>query len=264
VFNKLENSNITLQINDLHVQADHTKILKGVSMEFEKNKVYAILGPNGSGKSTIAKAIMGFPNYKVKQGDIKFEGESIINKTITERARLGIALAFQNPPVIKGVKLDRFVCRICRDCRKLNLIRNGSDLGLTDACAPEITEGFKRLRVEKLRDRDINEGFSGGEMRRSELVQVISLRPKMMILDEPDSGLDYDSLRLVGNTLKEIKDGGDTTIIVITHSRYILEFLEADKIFIISNGKNAYECGKECLIELEEIGYREFLNKYNK
>ncbi|MHA1409692.1 MAG: Fe-S cluster assembly ATPase SufC [Candidatus Odinarchaeia archaeon] len=259
----MDKINYILELENLHTKANGTTILKGVSLKFEKNKVYAILGPNGSGKSTIAKTIMGFPNYKITKGDILFEGKSILDKNITERARLGIALAFQNPPTIKGVKLDKFICKICRDCKRVNASRNGSELGSDNTCAPSITDGFRKLKIENLLDRDINDGFSGGEMRRSELVQVISLKPKVMILDEPDSGLDYDSLRLVGNLLKSIRDMKNTTIIVITHSRYILDYLDADKIFIIYKGVKAYECGTECLDELEELGYEKFLKKYN-
>lgn len=250
-----------LSIVDLHVNANGIKILKGVSADFEEKGVYAILGPNGSGKSTMVKAVMGFPNYKVKGGDILYKGQSILNKTITERAKLGLALAFQNPPVIKGVKLDKFICKICRNCRSLSENRVGDHLGSEDKCTPNLTDGFKRLLIEYLRDRDINDGFSGGEIRRSELFQVISLRPQVMILDEPDSGLDYDSLKLVGQELKKIRDSGDTTMIVVTHSRYILEYLDADKIFIIDNGRNAFEGGKDILPQLEELGYREFLKR---
>ncbi len=250
-----------LSLIDLHVNADNTPILKGISIEFEKNRVYAIVGPNGSGKSTIAKAIMGFPDYKVTRGDILYKGESIINKTITERARMGIALAFQNPPVIKGVKLDKFICRICRDCRRISDNRSGRHLGEIDKCTPDLTEGFKKLLIENLKNRDINDGFSGGEIRRSELFQVISLKPEVMILDEPDSGLDYDSLKLVGRTLKEIRNSGKTTMIIITHSRYILEYLEADKVFIIEKGKKVFDGDKTILPQLEELGYKEFLNR---
>ncbi|MEM2109775.1 MAG: Fe-S cluster assembly ATPase SufC [Candidatus Odinarchaeota archaeon] len=255
------NREYILSLLDLHVSAGTTPILKGVSLNFEKNRVHAIVGPNGSGKSTIAKAIMGFPDYKITQGDILYNGQSILNKTITERARMGIALAFQNPPVIKGVKLDKFICMICQNCRGLTENRSGKHLGVVDKCSPDLSDGFRKLLIENLKDRDINDGFSGGEIRRSELFQVISLKPEVMILDEPDSGLDYDSLKLVGRELKEIRDAGKTTMIIITHSRYILEYLEADRVFIIDKGKKVFDGDKSILPQLEELGYREFLNR---
>jgi len=249
-----------LEIKNLHVKADNMEIIRGVDLSFFRGKFYAILGPNGSGKSTIAKTIMGFPEYKVTQGDILFEGKSILLKSITERARIGIAYAFQSPPTIKGVTLGKFICLICSNCG-LNM-GDGGKLE-EGACRPDILKELEKLKISNLKDREINDKFSGGEMKRSELLQVLCMKPKVMILDEPDSGLDYDSLKLVASELKAIKERGDTTVIVVTHHRYILEYVQADRIDVIFKGKKVYTGGMEILPELEKLGYRKFLAQFN-
>jgi len=248
-----------LQVRDLHVVVGGAEVLKGVSLSFEAGKVYAILGPNASGKSTLARTIIGLPEYQVVRGDILLEGRSILGRNITERARMGIAYAFQHPPRIPGVNLEDFICRLCAclECAD----QKESQLGSTVDCLPEVVEGFNRLGIANLRHRDLNDGYSGGEQKRSELFQVMVMRPRVMILDEPDSGLDYDSLRLVGRELKLLRDRRSTAMIIISHHRYILEYLQADRIDILYGGRKVFTGTMEIIPELEELGYEKFLQR---
>ncbi len=246
-----------LETHDLRVEVSGIPILAGVDLEFDVGKVYAILGPNASGKSTLAKTIMGLPEYRVVGGDIVYEGRSILDKTITERAQMGIAYAFQSPPPISGVKLEDFICRICPDY----VCKTDAEefMGEGCSCKRELYDDFERLGISNLAKRDLNDGFSGGESKRSELFQVLSMRPKIMFLDEPDSGLDYDSLKTVGRELRAIRERGETTMIIISHHRYILEFLEVDRVFILQRGRVAYVGGMNDIPVLEELGYEQFL-----
>lgn len=246
-----------LEVKDLRVEVAGIPVIGGLDLGFESGKAYAILGPNASGKSTLAKTIIGLPEYVVKGGDILFEGKSILNKSITERAKMGIAYAFQTPPAIPGIRLEDFICRICPDYA----CKNEDDMFMTNGCVCKDTlyDDFKRLGIANLAKRDLNDGFSGGELKRSELFQVLSMRPKIMFLDEPDSGLDYDSLKIVGRELKAIRDEGRTTMVIISHHRYILEFLEIDKLFIIKSGRLVYTGDMSDIPTLEEKGYEKFL-----
>ncbi|MBN2229316.1 MAG: Fe-S cluster assembly ATPase SufC [Candidatus Thorarchaeota archaeon] len=251
------NSIPLLETRDLRVEVNGIPILSGVDLEFESGCVYAILGPNASGKSTTAKAIMGLPEYKITSGDILFNGESILDKSITERARLGIAYAFQTPPRISGVKLDDFICRICPEyqCKA----EDDQLMGESCSCKQELYDDFRTLGIGNLAQRDLNDGFSGGESKRSELFQVLSMRPRIMFLDEPDSGLDYDSLKVVGRELKTIREKGETTLVIISHHRYVLEFLEVDKVYILQYGRVVYTGDMSAIPLLEEKGYEKFL-----
>ena len=246
-----------LETRDLRVEVSGIPILSGVDIAFKSGQVYAVLGPNASGKSTLAKTIMGLPDYRVTGGDILFDDKSILDKSITERASMGIAYAFQTPPAIPGVKLDDFICRICPDyqCKA----EDDQLMGETCSCKQELYDDFKRLGIANLAQRDLNDAFSGGESKRSELFQVLSMRPKIMFLDEPDSGLDYDSLKIVGRELKAIKERGDTTLVIISHHRYVLEFLEVDKVYILQNGRVVYTGDMNDIPLLEEKGYERFL-----
>lgn len=252
-------NNTLLETKDLRVEVGGTPILRGVDLSFSRGKVYAVLGPNASGKSTLAKAIMGIPEYEVKGGDIMLEGRSVLGKSITERAKMGIAYAFQTPPAIPGVRLDDFICRICPDysCNEASDILMGEKCG----CKQALYDDFSRLGIENLAERDLNDGFSGGESKRSELFQVLSMRPKIMFLDEPDSGLDYDSLKVVGRELRAIKEKGVTTMVIISHHRYVLEFLEVDTVYILQSGRLAYTGTMSAIPELEEMGYEKFLSR---
>ena len=248
-----------IETRDLRVEVNGVPILSGVDIQFEAGKVYAVLGPNASGKSTLAKTIMGIPEYRVTGGDILLNGTSILDKTIFERARMGLAYAFQTPPLISGVKLEDFICRICPDYQ----CKADSDhfMGESCSCKDELYEDFDRLGIGNLAKRDLNDGFSGGESKRSELFQVLSMRPRIMFLDEPDSGLDYDSLKIVGHELKAIREKGDSTLVIISHHRYVLEFLEVDVVYILQNGRVAYTGSMRDIPILEEKGYERFLTE---
>ncbi|MDH4212373.1 MAG: Fe-S cluster assembly ATPase SufC [Candidatus Thorarchaeota archaeon] len=250
------NTDFLLETKDLRVEVSGIPILSGVDLTFSAGQVYAILGPNASGKSTLAKAIMGLPEYKISGGDILFNGKSILHKSITERARMGIAYAFQTPPRIPGVKLDDFICRVCPDYQ----CKDEDEMLMGDSCACKqiLYDDFERLGIRNLANRELNDGFSGGESKRSELFQVLSMRPKIMFLDEPDSGLDYDSLKIVGRELKAIREKRDATLVIISHHRYVLEFLEVDKIYILQRGRLVYTGDMSDIPILEEKGYERF------
>lgn len=173
---------------------------------------------------------------------------------------MGIAYAFQHPPRIPGVRLDDFICRVChgRECIQPEL----QEVGVPDTCRVDLVEGFQRLGIANLRQRDLNDDYSGGEQKRSELFQVLSMKPRIMILDEPDSGLDYDSLRLVGRELKILRDTHTTTMVIISHHRYILEFLEVDRIDILQNGRKVYTGSMKIIPLLADLGYEQFFNQY--
>lgn len=246
-----------LEVRDLRVEVEGIPILKGLDLEFGEDGVYAILGPNASGKSTLAKTVMGLPSYEVTGGDILMYGKSILDKGIDERANMGIAYAFQNPPSIPGVKLEDFICRVCPDygCKE----PQDHLMGSSCAARQELHDDFERLGIENLANRDLNTNFSGGELKRSELFQVLSLNPKIMFLDEPDSGLDYDSLKTVGRELKAMRDKGTSTMVIISHHRYVLEYLEVDTVYILEEGRLAYVGGMEDIPILEQKGYDRFL-----
>jgi Fe-S cluster assembly ATP-binding protein len=253
------NADFLLETRDLRVEVNGIPILGGVDLTFKAGDVYAVLGPNASGKSTLAKTIMGISEYKVTGGDILFDGKSILNKSITDRARMGIAYAFQTPPRISGVKLEDFICRVCPDyqCKDDDEIF----MGETCTCKQILYDDFERLGIGNLANRDLNDGFSGGESKRSELFQVLSMRPKIMFLDEPDSGLDYDSLKIVGRELREIREKHDATLVIISHHRYVLEFLEVDKVYILQHGRLVYTGDMTDIPVLEEKGYERFLSE---
>jgi len=246
-----------LETRRLSVEANGMTILKNLDLRFDMGRVYAILGPNASGKSTLARTVMGLPDYTVTDGDILFRGKSILEESITERARMGIAYAFQSPPSFSGIKLRDFICRICPDylCKREGDYLMGT--GLT--CSKELYEDFERLGIANLANRNLNDGFSGGELKRSELFQVLSMHPTVMLLDEVDSGLDYDTLKTVGRELKAIRDKGESTMVIISHHRYILEFLEVDTVYIIQDGRLAYTGDMDDIPKLEELGYDRFL-----
>jgi Fe-S cluster assembly ATP-binding protein len=246
-----------LETRDLRVEVQGIPILSGLDLKFNIGGIYAVLGPNASGKSTLAKTVIGLPEYEVTGGDILFQGESLLSKSITERARLGIAYAFQTPPAIPGVKLEDFVCRICPDYGCKEPVDHL--MGEHCSCRQELYDDFEQLGIANLAKRDLNDGFSGGESKRSELFQVLSMRPKIMFLDEPDSGLDYDSLKIVGRELKAIKDKGETTMVIISHHRYVLEFLKVDMVYILQNGRLAYVGDMSDIPVLEQKGYDKFL-----
>ena len=236
-----------LEIKDLHVSIEGKEILKGVNLKLEKGKIHALMGPNGSGKSTLANIIMGHPKYEITKGNIIFEGEDITNLSPDERAKKGLFLSFQYPYEISGVTISSFLRTA------LNTKRD----------EPISVMDFRDLLKEKLAllkmdisfsDRYLNEGFSGGEKKKSEILQLAVLNPKAAILDETDSGLDIDALKSVAQGVNTIRDK-DKIFLIITHYKRILEHIKPNKLSIMIDGKIALEGGPELVDHLEEKGY---------
>ena len=241
---------VFLEVKDLHVKIEDKEILKGVSLTVDKGEVVAIMGPNGSGKSTLAYALMGHPRYEITKGRIFLNGEDVTEMEADERAKKGLFLSFQYPQEIAGVSVSNFLRTA------LNSKRGGNKISVPD---------FHRLLQEKMRLlkfdksfalRYLNEGFSGGEKKKAEILQMAVLQPTIGILDETDSGLDVDSLKIVANGVNKLK-GPDMGILLITHYQRILNYIIPDKVHIVVDGKIVKSGGKELALEVEEKGYEE-------
>ena len=244
---------IGLEIKDLHVRVEDIEILHGIDLMVPASEVHAIMGPNGTGKSTLAYTLMGHPKYHVESGDILLNGKSILSSSPQERSHAGLFLAFQYPVAIPGVTVANFLRTA------LNAHRKAADPEYHGIPIPE----FRKLMLEKMKllemdpkmgGRYLNDGFSGGEKKRVEILQMAMLDPKMAVLDETDSGLDIDALRIVAegiNTLKHDKMG----ILVITHYQRILNYLKPDVVHVMVDGKVVESGGPELALRLEKEGY---------
>jgi len=240
-----------LEIKNLHVSVDNVEILKGVSLKINAGEVHAIMGPNGSGKSTLANVIMGNPVYEVNNGNILFQGEDITDEPVDNRAKKGLFLAFQYPESIPGVTI-------------VNMLKTA----LTNIENTEFTTLELRLKVadamEQLglspdfADRYLNEGFSGGERKRNEILQLAVLNPKLAVLDETDSGLDVDGLRVVGEGVSKLKSK-DKGYLVVTHYQRLLDYITPDFVHVFVDGKIVDSGGLELSKKLEEQGYESYL-----
>ena len=240
-----------LSIKNLHASVEDKEILKGLNLEINAGEVHAIMGPNGAGKSTFASIVAGNENYEVSQGTIELEGEDISELAPEERAHKGVFLSFQYPVEIPGVSVTNFMKTAINESRKAK--------GLEDMPANEmlklIREKSELLEIDrKFLSRSLNEGFSGGEKKRNEIFQMAMLEPKLAILDETDSGLDIDALRIVANGVNKLKSK-DNAVIVITHYQRLLEYIVPDFVHVLMNGKIVKSGGKELALELEEKGY---------
>lgn len=240
-----------LSIKNLHASVEDKEILKGLNLEIKAGEVHAIMGPNGAGKSTFASIVAGNENYEVSQGTIELEGENISELAPEERAHKGVFLSFQYPVEIPGVSVTNFMKTAINESRKAK--------GLEDMPANEmlklIREKSELLEIDrKFLSRSLNEGFSGGEKKRNEIFQMAMLEPKLAILDETDSGLDIDALRIVANGVNKLKNK-DNAVIVITHYQRLLEYIVPDFVHVLMNGKIVKSGGKELALELEEKGY---------
>ena len=236
-----------LEIKDLSVEVDGKEVLKKVNLKLEKGKVYALMGPNGSGKSSLANTLMGNPKYKILSGKILINGEDITNLPVHERAKKGLFLSYQNPVEISGVTVSNFL-RIA-----FNSL-NEKKISLLDF-QKLLQEKAKELGIdEKFLTRYLNEGFSGGEKKKTEILQRLVLNPSIVVLDETDSGLDIDSLKTVSERIKKFVDK-NKIIMIITHYRRILDHINPDKVFVMVNGEIVLEGGKKIVDELEEKGY---------
>ena len=236
-----------LKIENLHAEIGDNEILKGLDLEVGKGEIHAIMGPNGSGKSTLANVLMGHPRYDVTEGSVIFEGEDVLELEPDERAKLGMFLAFQYPSEVPGVSVANFLRTAVNSVREEEL---------------SIMEMFKLLQ-EKMRimqmdpkfaERYLNEGFSGGEKKRNEILQMLMLEPKLAIMDETDSGLDIDALQVVSKGVNELR-GPEFSAIIITHYQRILRYIEPDRVHVMLEGRIVTSGDKDLAHELEDKGY---------
>ena len=245
----------TLKITDLHVATSEGKeILRGVNLELKRGEVHALMGPNGSGKSTLGYAIMGHPGYVVTQGAITLGDRDVLAMDPNERARAGIFLAFQRPMAIPGVKMADFLRHAATNVRRPNR-KEGEELIPMREFRKELNEKMTQLRMDKeFARRYVNDGFSGGEMKRAEILQLAMLRPKFAILDETDSGLDVDAVRLASQSIADI-GGREMGILIITHHEHLLEHNRPDFTHVMLGGRIVETGGPELAIELHKKGY---------
>ena len=240
-----------LEIKDLHASVEDKEILKGLNLSVKAGEVHAIMGPNGAGKSTLASVIAGKEEYEMTSGKIELEGEDIEELNPEERAHKGVFLSFQYPVEIPGVSVTNFMKTAINETRKAR--------GLEDMPAREMLKMIKEkselLEIDsKFLSRSLNEGFSGGEKKRNEIFQMAMLEPKIAILDETDSGLDIDALRIVANGVNKLKSK-DNAVIVITHYQRLLEYIVPDFVHVLHDGKIVKSGTKDLALELEEKGY---------
>jgi Fe-S cluster assembly ATP-binding protein len=240
-----------LEIKNLHVSIDGKEILKGLSLSVKPGEVHAIMGPNGSGKSTLASTIVGNPAFEVTSGSVIFEGKNLLEKDPEERANEGIFLSFQYPVEIPGVSMVNFMRTAINEQRKYRKL------------PPMSASDFLRFMREKkalvdmdnkLTNRSVNEGFSGGEKKKNEIFQMAMLQPKLAILDETDSGLDIDALRIVANGVNKLKSPEKSTVL-ITHYQRLLEYIVPDYVHVLHDGKIVKSGTKDLALELEAKGY---------
>jgi Fe-S cluster assembly ATP-binding protein len=240
-----------LSIKNLHAGIENKEILRGINLEIKAGEVHAIMGPNGSGKSTLSAVIAGNETYEVTEGEIDFENESILEYAPEERAHKGVFLSFQYPVEIPGVTVTNFIKTAINETRKSK--------GLEDMPAKDllklIRDKAELLEIDrKFLSRSLNEGFSGGEKKRNEIFQMAMLEPKLAILDETDSGLDIDALKIVANGVNKLKNENNA-VLVITHYQRLLDYIVPDFVHVLHNGKIVKSGGKELALELEEKGY---------
>ncbi len=251
-----------LEIKNLHVKIEDKEILKGVDLTIEQGKVHAIMGPNGTGKSTLAYTLMGHPSYIVTEGEVIFKGQNVLELEPDERSRLGLFLAFQYPVAIPGVTVANFL-RTAINARRRSA--NPEDKGMP---IPE----FRKLLKDKMAmlkmdqnfaGRYLNEGFSGGEKKRAEILQMATLQPEIAILDETDSGLDIDALRVVSEGVNALMSK-DLGVLVITHYQRLLNYIKPDYVHVMLGGRIVESGGPDLALHLEEKGYEWIREKYEE
>jgi Fe-S cluster assembly ATP-binding protein len=240
-----------LKITDLHVSAEEKEILKGLDLEVSTGEVHALMGPNGSGKSTLANAIMGHPALDVTDGEIEFNGEQITEADPEERSRSGLFMAFQYPVAVPGVTVAKYLRMIVNAHREA---RGEPQISLKDF-RKQTEEAMELVNIPReFSSRYVNDGFSGGEKKRMEVLQLAMLRPQIAVLDETDSGLDIDALRIVAEGVNRFA-GPDMGILIITHYQRILHMVEPDSVHVMFDGRIVKEGGPELVTELEAKGY---------
>ncbi len=239
-----------IEIRNLSVSVEGRKILNDVNLHIGKGETVVLFGPNGSGKTSLLKTIMGIPQYRVESGNILYKGEEITKRSIDERARLGIGIVFQNPPAVRGVRLKDML-RICME--KIGTFKE-----------ERISEAAEKLNFTEFLGRDVNLGFSGGEIKRSELLQLLAQNPEFMMLDEPDSGVDLVNINLVGKVINELlekdkrEDRRTKGGLIITHAGYILDYINADRAYVMLN--STVRCSgnpRDILEDIRARGYEE-------
>ncbi|MEY8569877.1 Fe-S cluster assembly ATPase SufC [Brevibacterium linens] len=245
----------TLKIEDLHVGVNTDQglkpILNGINLELNSNETHAIMGPNGSGKSTLAYALAGHPKYIVTSGSVTLDGEDVLAMSVDERAKAGLFLAMQYPVEVPGVTVTNFL-------RSAKTAIDGEAPKLRN-WTKDLKQAMENLRVDPVfASRNVNEGFSGGEKKRHEILQLEMLKPKFAVLDETDSGLDVDALRIVSEGVNRVKDATDVGVMLITHYTRILNYIKPDHVHVIIKGKVAEEGGPELAERLENEGYDRF------
>ena len=239
---------VEFELRDLRVKNGAKQILQGVNLTLRRGETHALMGPNGSGKSTLANVIMGHPDYEVTGGDILFRGQSLLGLAPEERAKLGVFLAFQYPVAVPGVSVARFLKAAVEAVR-------GKSSGGAGGFLKGVREQMKFLEItEAFLDRGLNEGFSGGEKKRLEILQMLLLNPTLGVLDETDSGLDIDALRIVAAGVNRLR-GPDLTLLVITHYERLLKLIEPDHLHVLMNGRIVFSGGPEAVKQLELHGY---------
>ena len=240
-----------LEIKNLHASINGKEILKGINLSIKAGEVHAIMGPNGSGKSTLSSVLSGHPAYEVTEGEVTFNGKNLLEMTPEARSCEGLFMSFQYPVEIPGVSMVNFMRTAVNEHRKYK--------GLEQLCASDFLKLMREKKelVEldsKLANRSVNEGFSGGEKKRNEIFQMAMLEPKLSILDETDSGLDIDALRIVANGVNKLKTPENASI-VITHYQRLLDYIVPDVVHVLYKGRIVKTAGKELALELEEKGY---------
>jgi Fe-S cluster assembly ATP-binding protein len=251
-----------LVIRNLHVSIEGKEILKGLNLTVRQGEIHAIMGPNGTGKSTLAYALMGHPTYEVTEGEVTYKGENILDLEPNERSRKGIFLAFQYPVAIPGVTVANFLRTALNARRKAE---NPADKGFP---IPEfrkrMKEQMERLKMDtSFAGRYLNEGFSGGEKKRAEILQMAMLKPEIAVLDETDSGLDIDALRIVSEGVNALR-GPDLGVMVITHYQRILNYIKPDFVHVMLGGRIVESGGAELALHLEDNGYDWVREKYEE
>ena len=252
-----------LRIEDLHVKIGDREVLRGINLHIAENETFILFGPNGSGKTTLLMTLMGFGNYEITSGRILFRGQDITHASIYERARLGIGMSFQRPPTIHGLK-TRHLVTMCARGREIDV------------------EGMaQKLNMDAFLDRDINAGFSGSEIKRSELLQLMAQNPYLLLFDEPESGVDLENMKLIGATVRDVLSGGiepnpvtsmkqqrvrkrPVSGLIITHTGYILEYVNADRGQVLYNGHLCCEANpRDILDHISQYGYQECVRCLN-
>ncbi|ACP48654.1 FeS assembly ATPase SufC [Sulfolobus islandicus Y.N.15.51] len=245
---------VTLKIEDLHVEVEGKEILRGINLEVKSGEIHALMGPNGSGKTSLSLALMGHPKYKITKGRITLDGEDITNLEPHEKAKRGLFLAFQNPIEIAGVRLSTL------------LVAEYNKVSGANTSVMEVISKVKNISKEvgiadSLLNRGVFEGFSGGEKKRVEILQMLLLKPKIAILDEPDSGVDVDGLRMISYFINKLKNELNVGYLIITHYRRILDHISADKVHVLYRGKIIAEGGMELAKLIDEKGYEAVLER---